>query len=67
MITLKTLITIDLGYCCLWVFFQRFHSTRLIAARLGLTRQCVQKHKARWRRKDYSCEQCANCMKGKLG
>lgn len=61
-ITVKDLITKDLGYCCEHLFFSLYPGAVLIAARLGVSPSAVKKHRA-------ACGGCAgapNCMKDKL-
>lgn len=57
--TLAYFITINLGYCCEYFFFTRYTNTALIAARLGVNRTAVNRHK----RELQPCEQKPNCMK----
>jgi len=57
--TITSMITRDLGYCCEWYFFSRYHDTELIAARLGVTARAVRKHKAA----ELKCQDCINCLK----
>lgn len=40
--TIRSMVTQDLHYCCLWFFFSRFRRTGLIAARLGVSPQAVR-------------------------
>ena len=51
----------DLGYCCLWFFFTRFRKNRVVADRLGVSRQAVSVV-----RRDCKvcskCEERPNCM-----
>jgi hypothetical protein len=57
-ITIKSLVEVSLGYCCLWFFFTRFRRNRVVADRLGVTRQGVSQARA-------SCGGCAGkptCM-----
>lgn len=61
-ITVSSLITEDMGYCCLWFFFKRFRRTGLIAARLGLSKRAVQYAKARVDSGCTACPHKANCM-----
>lgn len=64
-ITLKSLITADLKYCCeyrFWLAYRKNRFTPLIADRLGVSIRSVQKHKAAFRRGDLVCQQCAKCM-----
>ena len=66
-ITVKALITAPppsgLGYCCEWLFFQKFKRTGIIAERLGVTPRAVKYHKAE--AKKGKCEGCTRCMKGR--
>jgi len=61
--TLKSLITQDLGYCCLWFFFSRFQRTSVIATRLGLHKRTVRAARAQVTNGECECECRANCMK----
>lgn len=56
--TIRSMVTGDLGYCCLWFFFSRFRKTGLIAARLGVSRQaiCVARNGCG------GCQLRTNCM-----
>jgi hypothetical protein len=44
--TVESMVTKDLGYCCLWFFFSRFRKTGLAAARLGVSPQAIRQNKA---------------------
>lgn len=60
--TVRSMILEDLGYCCLWFFFDRYKKTALIAARLGVSERAV-----RYTRE--GCGGCAgnpNCLRKKL-
>ena len=60
--TVLSMVTQDMGYCCLWFFFSRFRRTGLIAARLGVSPQAIRQNKA-------SCGGCqskASCMDKKI-
>lgn len=61
--SVEYLITVGLGYCCLWRFFSWFRQTHLIADRLGVTSRAIRKHKERFRAGELSCENCRNCMR----
>lgn len=64
-ITLKELITTDLGYCCEWFFFHHYRQNRftpLIAARLGVSLRAVQKHKSAYRQGKLKCSNCSKCL-----
>lgn len=61
-ISLKSLVTHDLHYCCLWAFFSLYEKPGLIALRLGLSRQAVHKHKRRFVEGEYKCERCPRCL-----
>jgi hypothetical protein len=63
-LTIHTLITEDLGYCCEWFFFSRFRRSALIADRLGVTQRAVQIHRAEARHS--ACENCPNCLRRKI-
>lgn len=60
--SLHYLICTSLGYCCEWKFFSLYHSTSLIAARLGVSPRAVRLHKAQARDGQLRCEGCPNCM-----
>lgn len=60
----ERLITDGLGYCCPWAFFSLFRRTAMIAARLGISPSTVRVHKRRFREGEYTCGDCAKCMKG---
>lgn len=53
--------TQGLGYCCEWVFFSCFRSTRLIAARLGVSPRTVRMHK-KAARESGCCEKLETCL-----
>lgn len=60
--TVESMVTKDLGYCCLWFFFSRFRKTGLVAARLGVSPQAIRQNKA-------SCGGCKGregCMDRKV-
>lgn len=60
--TIKTLITQDLRYCCVWAFFSIFKKTPEIAARLGVSERAVRYAKAEVRKRG-KCEGCERCLK----
>lgn len=60
--TVKSLIEVDLGYCCLHFFFTRFRDTQTIADRLGFSNAAVRRSKALV---DDGLEVCQKCP-GKL-
>lgn len=64
--TFRVLITEGLHYCCPWAFFRLHKRTGAIAATLGLTDRAVRKQKAAFKRKEFACETCKNCLKGRL-
>jgi hypothetical protein len=58
------LITVGLGYCCLWAFFTLYKRTGLISIRLGVTPQTIRRYKARFRGGEFVCKgDCQRCMK----
>ncbi len=61
-ITLRSLVTQDLKYCCLWFFLTRFRRSRVVADRLGLDIRTVNYARERVRRGEEKCAGCANCM-----
>lgn len=65
MLTIPSLVTKDLGYCCLWSFFTLYRRTGVIATRLGVSRQAVQKYRKRYREGCYRCEQRDKCLLSK--
>lgn len=65
-LSVKSLITQDLGYCCLWFFFTRYKKTGLIAARLGVTERAVRYAKAEVRSGCSKCEGREACMNAKI-
>jgi hypothetical protein len=60
--TVHSMVTQDLGYCCLWFFFSRFRKTGVIAARLGVSSQAIRQNKASCG----GCKQAENCMDRKV-
>jgi hypothetical protein len=62
LITAKT----GLNYCCLWAFFTLFQRTGVIAERLGVSRQAVQRYRRRYREGCYRCEQRDKCLLRRL-
>ena len=64
-LTIHSMIVDDLGYCCEAQFFRLYKQTALVAARLGVTTRAVKYHKARVVSGECTCENKANCMKGK--
>jgi hypothetical protein len=62
----ERLIKQELKFCCIYAFFKLQKRTGAIADRLGMTDRTVRYHKARWRAKEYKCEGCPNCLKGRL-
>lgn len=69
-ITIKALITDPrphgLGYCCEYAFFKLKKRTGLIAERLGVCDRAVRYHKRAFKDGRVRCENCHNCLKGKL-
>lgn len=63
--TFRLLITEGLHYCCPWAFFKLYKRTALIAERLGLSTRAIRMQKARFKAGEFSCEDCANCLKRK--
>ena len=62
-ITVKSLITEGgLGYCCPWIFYSRYKSTTLIAARLGMSVRAVEYGMNSFRKGEFKCEGKPNCM-----
>ena len=62
-LTVASMITHDLGYCCEWRFFSLYKDSELIAARLGIDERTVRKHKAALAEGRLACRNCPNCMK----
>lgn len=65
-VTIRSMVTGDLGYCCLWFFFNRYKQTALIAARLGVTTRAIKYQKVAVRTGCELCEGKENCMKKQL-
>lgn len=61
-ITIRSMVTQDLHYCCLWFFFTRFRKTGVVADRLGVSPQAVRASKSSCG----GCAQAANCMDKKV-
>lgn len=59
--TVKSLITQDLGYCCLWFFFTHNRQTALVAERLGVSTRAIRYAKAE-ALSSCHCDEKANCM-----
>lgn len=65
-LTIKSLIEVDLGYCCEWMFFWIYRQNRytpIIAARLGVSLRAVQQHKNAYRRGELKCRNSSTCFK----
>lgn len=60
--TVLSMVTQDMGYCCLWFFFSRFRKTGLVAARLGVSPQAIRQNRATCG----GCKQAANCIDKKI-
>ena len=67
-LTVKELITgaNGLGYCCEWIFFNKYRKTAEIALRLGVTTRAVRYHKSRYDEGELSCEKRDCCLKFKI-
>jgi len=65
-LTIATLVTQDLGYCCPYFFFTHFRNTALLAARLGVTDRAIRGAKARVDDKQWVCEHAASCLRRKI-
>ena len=61
-ITIEHMITVYLGYCCIWAFFKRNSQTDMIATRLGVSDRAVRYRKAEFNSGFYSCKDCENCL-----
>lgn len=61
-ITIHSLVTKDLGYCCLYAFFRLYRQTGVIATRLGVTDRAIRKHKEAFRAGELRCGKCKTCM-----
>lgn len=61
-LTVASMITHDLGYCCEFKFFSLYKDTPLIAARLGIDERTVRKRKAALAEGRIKCNECPNCM-----
>lgn len=65
--TIKRLVTEGLHYCCLWAFFKRnWRRTQVIADRLGCSTSAIRYAKASFKAGELKCENCKNCLKGRL-
>jgi len=62
-LSIASLITTGLGYCCEAYFWERFKnvSTELIAARLGVTERAVRTHRAAYRQGEFECQKNVKC------
>ena len=65
-LSIRQLITEDLGYCCPYYFFRLFRQTATIADRLGVSPSTVRLAKARVDDGQDCCEACPNCLQKKL-
>lgn len=63
-ITVKSLICdpSGLGYCCEHLFYSRYKSCPLIAARLGMSVRAVEYGMNKFRKGEFKCEGHPNCM-----
>lgn len=60
---IKYLITVGLGYCCLYGFFRATSSrSQVIADRLGVSKRGVNYRRQLYRRGLLRCERCDKCM-----
>ena len=64
--TVKSLIEVDLGYCCEWFFFHHFKRTAVIADRLGVSTAAVRNAKARVRSGESVCKGCEGCLHARI-
>lgn len=66
--SVEYLITEGLGYCCEKFFWQLYFDvdSDLIAARLGVTPEAVQRHRKCFLGGGYSCVCGANCIPKRL-
>lgn len=58
----------ELGFCCFWAFF-KVHKpvpTGMLAAGLGLSRRTVQTYRQPFRRGEYKCLKCENCLNTRI-
>lgn len=62
-ITIKSLIEVDLGYCCEYLFFRLYRPSGTIAARLGVTTRAIRKKKESLRNGGLQCAGSPDCMK----
>ena len=65
-LTVRILVTQDLGYCCPYFFFTHFRNTALLAARLGVTDRAVRYAKAAVDDGHSVCEGSASCLRRKI-
>ena len=61
--TIASMITEDLGYCCVTFFFSRYKKTALVAARLGVSARAVRYAREADRLHPCVCEGREACMK----
>ena len=62
--TIQNLVcgTDGLGYCCLNLFYSRYKSSTLIAARLGVSVRAVEYGLNTFRKGGYKCQESEKCM-----
>jgi hypothetical protein len=65
-LTVKSLITEDLGYCCLFAFFSLHKDTKMIADRLGFCTRAIRYHKMAFRQGDLNCEMKPKCLRCRI-
>lgn len=65
-ITIKSLVTKGLGYCCEAAFFRAIKQTGAIATRLGVSDRAVRYRKELFNEGKIACEHCPNCMDARL-
>lgn len=61
--TFVSVVTEDLGYCCVAAFFARNGHTATIAARTGISQRKVRMKKALWLQGQFVCEKKEGCLK----
>ena len=65
-ITISSLVTEGLGYCCEFGFFRRYKRTGLIAERLGVSERAVRYRKELFAAGKIKCKNCPGCLDVKL-
>ncbi len=61
--TFASIVTEDLGYCCVAAFFARNQNTARIAERTGIARRNIKGKKALWKQGQFVCKNTEGCLK----